>query len=135
MSRGKSARSTKPSWRRPASHAACRRSRIGSKAKRVSEMEDWGTGVLDSYLRNVEQNECKKSYRAKHAKLAKAAPTPPFLLNYILASLAFFARDTSLFSCLFVVGKIQICLTRFRCSAYHSSHSRCTHQVGINEMQ
>jgi hypothetical protein len=50
----------------------------------------------------VSENEFEKNYRAKHAKLAKASPTPRFLSNYILASLAFpstmlrtcFGRDT-----------------------------------------
>jgi hypothetical protein len=34
--------------------------------------------ILDSILSIVEQNQWKKNYRAKHAKLAKASPTPLF---------------------------------------------------------
>jgi len=52
----------------------------------------------------VSQNEVRKIYRAKHAKLAKAPPRRRFLSNHILAPLAFpstmlrtcFARDTVL---------------------------------------
>jgi hypothetical protein len=43
----------------------------------------------------VELDEFKKNYRAKHAKLAKASPIPPFLSNSNLASFAFFAQGTS----------------------------------------
>ena len=68
--------------------------------------------MIDTNQVIIKQNEFKKNSRAKHAKLAKASPTPPFLSNYILASLAVFARDT-IFSSLLVVGKIQICLARF----------------------
>jgi hypothetical protein len=78
--------------------------------------------ILDSILSIVEQNQWKKNYRAKHAKLAKASPTPLFFSNYILAApstwlrtyLAFtssllrtcFARD-SIISYLFAVAKFK----------------------------
>ena len=53
--------------------------------------------ALDSYLRNVEQNECKKSYRAKNAKLAKASPTPSFFTKLYLGVLGVLCARYNLF--------------------------------------
>jgi hypothetical protein len=52
---------------------------------------------LDLSFSNVRQFHFKKFSRAKHAKLAKAPPMSPFLLNFTLAPFAFFARDTDFF--------------------------------------
>jgi hypothetical protein len=43
--------------------------------------------VLDSYLGNVGQNNCKKFPRAKHAKLAKAPPIPLLIIKSYLGVL------------------------------------------------
>jgi len=59
----------------------------------------------------VSQNEFRKIYRAKHAKLAKAPPMLPFLSNSTLAFFAFFARDIVL-SDLPFIPKFQISLAR-----------------------
>ena len=42
---------------------------------------------LDTNLAIVKQNEFKKNYRAKHAKLAKASPRPRFFIKLYLGVL------------------------------------------------
>jgi hypothetical protein len=89
---------------------------------------------LDTNHRIVKQNELKKIYRAKHAKLAKNdslsfRPKGEIFLRSLAfarddgprpVALAFFARDTN-FSALLVIGKIQRCLARVFQQNFHSS--------------
>jgi hypothetical protein len=67
---------------------------------------------VDSSFSNVKQNRFKKFPRAKYAKLAKAPPMPPFLLDFTLAPFAFFARDTDFFRS-GVDAEISVCLASF----------------------
>jgi hypothetical protein len=52
---------------------------------------------VDSNHRIVKQNEFKKFYRAKHAKLAKAPPTRPFFIKLCLGVLGVLCARSNLF--------------------------------------